>query len=129
MHQETSAQEKSIVATIGAEPGPGPVEALASKVQAEELWGFFHTDCVHESAYGLVSLHRSKAAAWRAMHRAQWNAWVKVQTPDNLPKDALDRRKDSFTGKAYVYERSCIDRVLVTEEELPSGPATRVPLP
>lgn len=39
------------------------------------LFGFFHCSCVYESGHSLVSLHRSKAGAYKAMRRnilAQW---------------------------------------------------------
>ena len=36
------------------------------------LFGYFHSNCIYESAQALVSLHASKAGAWRAMHAARW---------------------------------------------------------
>lgn len=70
------------------------------------LWGFFHSTCVFESDAALISLHATKAGAWRAMHRAQWLAWE-------------DAREMQLTGlrerglKAYVYEASHIRAVEV----------------
>ena len=32
------------------------------------IYGFFHSECIHESAAALVSLHLSKYRAWKAMH-------------------------------------------------------------
>lgn len=40
------------------------------------LYGFFHNSDTHESAPSLVSLHRTKAGAWRAMWRYQWDRWI-----------------------------------------------------
>lgn len=39
------------------------------------LWGFFWTDCYHESAPALQTLHLSKREAVRAMIRAQAERW------------------------------------------------------
>lgn len=39
------------------------------------LYGFFHSSCIYESAHGLVSLHQSKAGAYRAMVAAQRHEW------------------------------------------------------
>lgn len=35
--------------------------------------------CIYESAEALVSLHASKAGAWRAMHAARFAAEVEMQ--------------------------------------------------
>jgi hypothetical protein len=76
------------------------------------LWGFFHTTCIYESAAALISLHLTKATAWRAMHKAQWEAWVALQqrqgTPRNWRVGSRERGR-----KAYVYERSFINSVEV----------------
>ena len=39
------------------------------------LYGFFWTDCVYESVQVLVSIHRSKMGALRAMITAQAVRW------------------------------------------------------
>lgn len=44
-----------------------------------KVYGFFHTTCVHESAAALVSLHTTKAGAWRAMWRYQWARWEELR--------------------------------------------------
>lgn len=41
------------------------------------LYGFFHNPMVYESSAGLVSLHVSKASAWKACRKAQWDAWMR----------------------------------------------------
>lgn len=68
----------------------------------DRLWGFFHTTCIYESAAALVSLHRTKAGAWRAMHRAQWQAWEDAR---------VGPRDPAF--KVYEHERSHIAAVEV----------------
>lgn len=45
------------------------------------LYGFFHCPCVYESAARLVSLHATKAGAWRAKHRHQWQRWEELRAP------------------------------------------------
>lgn len=40
------------------------------------LYGFFRSSCIHESAAALVSLHTTKAGAWRAKHAAMFAACV-----------------------------------------------------
>lgn len=40
------------------------------------LHGYFRNPCIHESAAALVSLHASKAGAWRAKHAAMFAAVV-----------------------------------------------------
>lgn len=94
--------------TSAPDSSPATTEPMA----AAELWGFFHTDCIHESAYGLQSLHPTKAEAWRAMHRAQWDAWVAAQTPDNLPRK-WRLEKCWMTGRVYINERSRVRKVEV----------------
>lgn len=48
------------------------------------LYGFFHCDCIYESAYGLVSLHASKAGAYRAMVAYQWDRWEEARDEHNV---------------------------------------------
>ncbi len=40
------------------------------------LYGYFYNSCIYESAPGLVSLHQTKAGAWRAMRANKWEAAV-----------------------------------------------------
>ena len=47
------------------------------------MWGFFWTDCIHESAPALQSLHLSKRGALRAMISAQYARWESDR--DNAP--------------------------------------------
>ena len=44
-------------------------------VAKDTLWGFFWTDCIHESGPMLQSLHRSKMGSMRAMIAAQAARW------------------------------------------------------
>ncbi|TDS74375.1 hypothetical protein [Comamonas sp. JUb58] len=70
------------------------------------LWGFFHTDCIFESAAALVSLHHTKVGAYRAMNRHQWLEWDEIQRgqrPQRAPGLGRERGR-----KAYVYEASHI---------------------
>lgn len=84
-----------------------------------EFWGFFHTTCVHESAAALVSLHTTKANAWRAMHRAQWFAWEAVQREPGERRVVFSgeprARKDWFSGRAYVFQRSHVAPIALVE--------------
>lgn len=86
----------------------------------QQLWGFFHTTCIYESAAALVSLHVTKREAWKAMHRAQWVAWEMAQAETRMRGDRRDAReirkenpsyqlsKDRWWRKAYYGERSHI---------------------
>lgn len=56
------------------------VDKTAKLQDRQRFYGFFHSSCIYESDAELVSLHATKAGAWRAMHRAQWLAWEKVRT-------------------------------------------------
>lgn len=46
------------------------------------LYGFFHTTCIYDSAAVLMSLHKSKRGAWKAMHKHQWDQWEKARSPE-----------------------------------------------
>ena len=46
------------------------------------LYGFFWTDCIYESGPVLVSVHRSKVGALRAMIAAQHNRWEARRSSD-----------------------------------------------
>lgn len=72
----------------------------------QRFWGFFHSTCIYESDAELISLHATKAGAWRAMHRAQWLAWEEVRT-----LQMAGRREPGW--KAYVHEASRIGLVEV----------------
>jgi hypothetical protein len=63
------------------------------------LYGFFHTACVHESAAALVSLHRTKAGAWRAMWRYQWGRWEELRSG----KDTNLHMGPAFHRRTAVY--------------------------
>lgn len=106
-----------------AKANPQMVLSLLNALEArgpQQLWGFFHTTCIYESAAALVSLHLTKRDAWKAMHRAQWLAWEKAQAEGRIPGDRAHAReyrkehpeytlhKDSFWRKAYIHERSHI---------------------
>lgn len=58
------------------------------------LFGFFHTTCIYESAATLVSLHHTKAGAWKAMHKHQWDEWEKARSPENT-----NLHMPGYTGK------------------------------
>ena len=81
------------------------------------LWGFFHTDCVYESAAALVSLHKVKATAWKAMHSAQWKIWEEARsgkdTGLHLSKFVRKGCRDPREGMKYT--RSSISPVEVLE--------------
>lgn len=80
---------------------------------AAPLWAFMHTGCIYESAFAVVSLHRTKAAAWRAMHTAQWNAWVELQHSQRMPRgEGLGRDRGA---KAYEHEASKVQRMEVSQ--------------
>lgn len=40
------------------------------------LYGYFRNPFIHESAAALMSLHATKASAWRAKHKAMFAAAV-----------------------------------------------------
>ena len=73
------------------------------------LWGFFHTTCNYESAAALISLHHTKAGAWRAMRQAQWDAWEEIRS-----RQIRGWRQHRERGeKAYVHQRSHVRAVEV----------------
>lgn len=37
------------------------------------LYGYCHNPCTYESAEALISLHQSKAGAWRALRQRVWD--------------------------------------------------------
>ncbi|WP_441280604.1 hypothetical protein [Tardiphaga sp. 862_B3_N1_1] len=84
-------------------PMPEPVQTT--------FYGFFHTDCIFESAAAMVSLHRTKAGAYRAMRLQQWQAWEELQREQRTPRKwGLGRERGH---KAYVHEASHIRAVEV----------------
>lgn len=116
-----SLEENAMYAArIGPEQGEvircALVPTPALDVNGVTLWGFFHTDCIHESAAALVSLHITKASAWRAMHRAQWAAWEDLQRrPRYRLRGWPKERKTWFTGRAYHNERSHVAPIVVQD--------------
>ena len=95
---------------------------------AKEFYGFFHTDSIYESGYVLVSLHKTKKGAVRAMISHQHKAWEKAQqqgrhwTRKEIKKFRQEdsewddwSRKDDFWRKAYVHKASKIMNVSVFE--------------
>lgn len=88
------------------------------------VYAFMHNDCVFESSAYPVSLHESKADAWRAMHRHQFAAWEKAQRECRLESKAFIRkhwgedakdfsRKDDSWRKAYVNATSFVREFVV----------------
>lgn len=74
------------------------------------LYGFFHTTCIHESAAALMSLHKTKRGAWKAMHKHQWDQWEKARSPEdtNLHLGKYARDKAWGPREAMRYTRSSI---------------------
>jgi len=42
-------------------------EKYSDKSKKQKLFGFFYNPCIHESAYGLISIHLTKEGAEKAM--------------------------------------------------------------
>lgn len=82
---------------------------------SEPLYGFFHTDCIHESAAALVSLHHTKGGAWQAMHKAQWDKWEEARSPQdtNLHLSKYVRKHSRCPRDEMKYTRSHIAAVEV----------------
>lgn len=61
----------------------------------DALYGFFYNDCIYESAPALISLHRTKEGAWKAMHKHQWDQWEDARSPKdtNLHLEKYLRRQ------------------------------------
>ena len=74
------------------------------------LYGFLHTTCIHESAAALVSLHQSKAGAWKAMHKHQWDIWEKARSPEdtNLHLEGYGRKHHRCPRSEMSTTRSSI---------------------
>lgn len=79
------------------------------------FWGFFHTTSIYESAPALISLHRTKAGAWKAMHKAQWDAWVAYQNHQvrRLEMDGARYRERGW--KVYAHELSLVKPVTLKD--------------
>ena len=79
------------------------------------FWGFFHTTNIYESAPALISLHRTKAGAWKAMHKAQWDAWVAYQNHQvrRLEMDGARYRERGW--KVYAHELSLVKPVTLKD--------------
>lgn len=76
-------------AAVICELGPGGVVRVEKPVTAADLvpepmivFGAFHSACYHESAEALVSLHTTKAGAWRAKHALMWAVEVEAREFD-----------------------------------------------
>lgn len=77
-----------------------------------QFWGYFRNPCIHESAPALVSLHPSKASAWRAKHRADYQAWEEAQREGRArSKDVPLCGKDRYWRRPDPFERSSIGPV------------------
>jgi hypothetical protein len=67
------------------------------------LYGFFFNSCIYESAEALVSLHETKAGAYRAMvadQRAEWERARDAKLVDSIR--GVGRRRGYFD---YLGER------------------------
>lgn len=49
------------------------------ELQGEVFYAFLYCECIHETGYKIVSVHRTKAGAWHAKQAAQWEAEVQAQ--------------------------------------------------
>lgn len=49
----------------------------------ERVYAFEYTGCHYESAMAVMSLHRTKRGAWKAMHRFLYGHWVRAQSNEN----------------------------------------------
>lgn len=76
------------------------------------FYGFFHNPDTYESAGALVSLHRTKASAYRAMNRRQWLEWEQLQLGQRLPYRKFGLRRERG-AKVYIDEASYIRAVEV----------------
>lgn len=61
-----------------------------------KLYGFFYCDCIYESAHELVSLHETKAGAYRAMVAYQWARWEEARDERNVNAVRGFRRREYF---------------------------------
>lgn len=95
------------------------------------LYGFFHNFDTYEGAPELISLHRSKRNAYKAMIKHQWDAWVEAQKQSKLTSRTDKKRwlkddpsaiswinethKNRDWRKAYTYEHSFVKEVIVQD--------------
>lgn len=103
------------------------LNAVIEKNADERLYGFFYTSSIYESASELVSLHRTKRGAVKAMIAHQYAAWVEANkqrrrwTKKEVKRfEAEDpetrgywNRKDAFWRKAYIHCASYVKEVEV----------------
>lgn len=92
-----------------------------------ELYGFFHTSCIYESAAALVSLHRTKRSAVRAMIAHQYAAWEVAQRAGRILTRADVARAKAESGrskwtrknkhwrKAYLYCKSHVAPITIVQ--------------
>lgn len=73
------------------------------------VFGYFLNPCYHESAARLISLHTTKAGAWRAMHRSLWTLCV----------NARDYHLQ-FGGMPELYRRPAWEHHFIEERNIES---------
>ena len=103
-------------AFLAAPPIPGE-KVLAERLaeNAETFWGFFHTTSIYESAPALISLHRTKVGAWKAMHKAQWDAWIDYQNHQVRRLEIDGARYRDRGWKVYAHELSLVKPVTLKD--------------
>lgn len=79
------------------------------------FWGFFHTTSIYESAPALISLHRTKVGAWKAMHKAQWDAWIDYQNHQVRRLEIDGARYRDRGWKVYAHELSLVKPVTLKD--------------
>lgn len=78
------------------------IERMTAEKVPAKVYGFMWNDCVHESSYELMSLHLTKAGAWRAMRAHLWE-WAMQQREDSLRSgyDFTHRHSQAWNVREY----------------------------
>lgn len=71
------------------------------------FYGYFYNSCTYESAAGLVSLHQTKAGAWRAMRQRLWETAVRGR------EDHLHYGGSPDMYRTLIWERHLIQPIEV----------------
>lgn len=56
------------------------LHAIHTNPELSKAYGFLYTECIYESAAAVVSLHWTKAGAYRAMNRFLFDKWQEYNT-------------------------------------------------
>ena len=84
-------------------------EELGQMLRApKEVYAFEWCDCVHESAYGVESMHTTKVGAYRAMRKYLWDKAVEARD-EQLQGYGLGRGRKMLMFEAWRVRRIVLE--------------------